>query len=62
MKDFKILFRYFKEDKLKLSLYILLTITKYFEPLLNAFIWATAFQAIFDHNLRKFTTYLILWS
>ena len=62
MKDFKILFRYFKEDKLKLSLYILLTITKYFEPLLNAFIWATAFQAIFDHNLRKFTIYLILWS
>ena len=62
MKDFKILFRYFKEDKLKLSLYILLTITKYFEPLLNAFIWANVFQAIFDHNLSRFTIYLILWS
>ena len=62
MKDFKILFRYFKDDKLKLSLYIILTILKHFEPLLNAFIWAKAFQAIYDKDASTFVLYLIIWS
>ena len=62
MKDFKILFRYFKGDRLKLSLYIILTILKYFEPLLNAFIWARAFQAIYDKDARTFMIFLIIWS
>ncbi len=62
MKDFKILFRYFKGDRLKLSLYIILTILKHFEPLLNAFIWARAFQAIYDKDARTFILFLIIWS
>lgn len=59
---FKILIRYFKEDKLKFFLYIILTVLKHFEPLLNAFIWANAFQAIADGNKYEFIKYLILWS
>ena len=31
LKNFKILFRYFKDDKLLLSTYIIFTVSKYFE-------------------------------
>lgn len=62
LKHFKILFRYFKDNKLILSLYIIFTILKYFEPLANAFIWATAFQALATGDKRMFITYLIMWS
>lgn len=62
LKHFKILLRYFKNDKLKLSLYIFLTIFKHFEPLINAFIWANAFQAIADGNMNNFIKYLCCWS
>ena len=62
LKNFKILFRYFKKNKLELSTYLVLTILKYFEPLANAFIWARAFQAIADGNKSIFIKYLILWS
>ena len=62
LKNFKILFRYFKKNKLELSIYLVLTILKYFEPLANAFIWARAFQAIADGNKSIFIKYLILWS
>ena len=62
LKHFKILFRYFKNNKLILSLYIIFTILKYFEPLANAFIWATAFQALATGDKSQFLIYLILWS
>lgn len=62
LKNFKILLRYFKEDKLKLFIYLILTVLKYFEPLANAFIWANAFQALADGNRELFIIYLIAWS
>ena len=62
LKHFKILLRYFKNDKLNLSLYIIFTILKYFEPLANAFIWASAFEALATNNQSEFIKYLILWS
>ena len=62
LNHFKILFRYFKKDKLKLSLYLILTILKHFEPLINAFIWANAFQALADGNKTLFFKFLICWS
>ncbi len=62
LKSFKILFRYFKHDKLKLFTYVLFTILKYFEPLLNTFIWARALQALFDGNQSIFIKCLIIWS
>ena len=62
LKNFKILFRYFKNDKLILSLYIIFTIIKYFEPLLNAFIWASAFEALASGNQTDYIKFLTLWS
>lgn len=60
--NFKILFRYFKNNKLELFLYLILTIMKHFEPLANAFIWARAFQAVADGEKMIFIKYLVLWS
>ncbi|MGN1370823.1 MAG: ABC transporter ATP-binding protein [Candidatus Coprovivens sp.] len=62
LKHFKILLRYFKNDKLNLFLYIIFTILKYFEPLANAFIWASAFEALATGNQNHFIKYLLLWS
>ncbi len=62
LRHFKILFRYFKKNKLELFLYLILTILKYFEPLANAFIWAAGFQALADGNKGLFIKFLILWS
>ena len=59
---FKILLRYFKNDKLKLFLFILLTILMYFEPLLNTFIWAKVFQYLIEMNQEMFCKYLIFWT
>ena len=46
LKNFKILLRYFKDDKFLLSTYIIFTVLKFFEPLANAFSCANAFQAL----------------
>ncbi len=62
MKNFKILFRYFKKDKLKLITYIVFTILRCFEPLINAFVWARAFEGLTMGNKEVFVKYLALWS
>ena len=62
LKQFKILFRYLKEDKLLLFIYLFFSILRYFEPLLNAFIWANAFEAISKGNQKQFIFFLSCWS
>ena len=62
ISNFKILLKYFKKDKFILFLYVTLTIIKYFEPLVNAFVWANAFQALADGNGPLFIKCLIAWS
>lgn len=62
LKNFKVLFRYFKDDKFRFITYIILTIIKFMEPLVNAFIWAFAFQALSEGNVKEFIIYLSLWS
>lgn len=62
LKHFKILFKYFKKDKLRLFAFLFMTVLKYFEPLLNAFIMANAFQALCDGNKTLFVHNLFLWS
>ncbi len=62
LKHFKILFRYLKEDKLLFTIYLVFSILRYFEPLLNAFIWANALEAISKGNEKRFIIYLVCWS
>lgn len=61
-KIFKILLRYFKNDKLKLTLYVFLTVAMHFEPLVNAFIWSNVFQALSDGRETAYILYLVSWS
>lgn len=62
LHNFKILLQYFKNDKLNLYLYIIFTIIKYFEPLANAFIWASTFESLANGDKSNFLKYLIIWS
>mgnify|MGYP004664264681 CR=1 FL=1 len=62
LKNFKILLRYFKNDKIKLIFYIILTVIRNFEPLINAFVWSTAFEALASQNISLFIKCLITWS
>ena len=62
LSNFRILFRYFQNDKLRFVTYILLTIIKHFEPLVNAFIWAYAFEALAKGNMKQFIIFTSLWS
>ena len=62
LKHFKILFHYLKNDKLLLFIYLSTSILRYFEPLLNAFIWANAFEALTKGNEKMFLIYLSCWS
>ena len=62
LKQFKILFRYLKEDKVLLMIYLVFSILRYFEPLLNAFIWANAFEALSKGNEKQFLLFLSCWS
>jgi len=62
IQNFKILFRYFKKDKARLIIYTILTILRNFEPLVNAFVWANAFEALTNKNSTLFIKYLVLWS
>lgn len=62
LEIFKVLLRYFKNDKLKLILYIFLTVVMHFEPLVNAFIWSSVFQALSDGKEAAYILYLVSWS
>lgn len=62
LKQFKILFRYLKEDKVLLIIYLVFSILRYFEPLLNAFIWANAFEYLSKGNEKLFLVFLSCWS
>lgn len=60
LKQFKILFQYFKDAKLKLSLYILFRILKYFETLLNSFFWSSFFQTIIFKNVAEAGRFFVM--
>lgn len=62
LKYFRVLLRYFKDDKLQFLLYTFLTVLKHFEPLVNAFVWAWAIEALTKGDRAIFIKYLVLWS
>ena len=57
MKHFKILFKYFKEDRLKIVLYIILVLTTYLPALLAAFFWGKAVEYLLIKNFIGFVKY-----
>ena len=58
---FYIIFKYLKDDKLKLFFYLLLVLFSYLPSLLSAFFWGFALEALVVKNFYKFFEYLIIW-
>lgn len=57
---FKIIFSYLKDEKLKLSLYLILVVLTYIPMLLSSFFWGYALEALINNTLTTFMTFLIL--
>ena len=59
--NFKILWHYLKEDKLKLILYIILVLLTYLPGLATAVFWGLALEELIELNLKGFVLYLAIW-
>lgn len=60
-KNFKILFHYLKDEKVKLVLYVLLVLLSYLPALVAAYFWGTAIEFLIEKDLKNFIIYLGLW-
>ena len=61
-QSFKILWKYLKDEKLKLFLYIFLIIVTYLPVYIAAFLWGVAVEFLIDNNFLYFLLYMITWS
>lgn len=62
MKNFKILFRYLKDEKVRLFLYILLVVLSYLPSLLGVCYWGLALEKLVLQDFNGFVFYLIVMS
>ncbi len=58
---FSIIFKYLKNDKLKLFIYLILVLFSYLPGLLSAFFWGYALEKLFVKDFNSFAMYLIIW-
>lgn len=61
LSNFKLLFKYFKKDKLKLFLYIFLVLCTYMPALISAYFWGKALEDLISKNISGFVLYLGIW-
>lgn len=59
--NFRILWRYLKEDKIKLIIYILLILCTYLPVLFAAYFWGKALEFLILKDVYNFAKYLISW-
>ena len=59
--NWKILWHYLKDEKLKLFTYLTLVILTYIPGLLSAILWGLALEHLTNMNFRMFLFYLIIW-
>lgn len=59
--NFKILWHYLKDDKLKLLTYLTLVILTYIPGLLSAILWGLALEHLTNMNFKMFLFYLTIW-
>ncbi len=60
-KNFKILWHYLKDEKLKLFLYVLLVMLTYLPSLVAAIFWGKALEYLLLKDLHNFILFLGLW-
>lgn len=61
-KNFKIIWNYLKGDKLKLVLYIILTITTILPSVFTAYLWGLALEALIANDLTRFIILLGIYT
>lgn len=59
--NFKILWHYLKDEKLKLIAYLILVILTYIPALITSVLWGFALEHLTNMNFRMFLFFLILW-
>ena len=62
MKNFKILFRYLKDEKIRLFLYILLVVCSYLPSLFGVYYWGLAVEKMVLNDFNSFVFYLVIMS
>ena len=60
-KNFKLIFKYIKNCKLKLAIYIFITIIVLLPPLISAYLWGKGLESLLLLDRASFVKYLIIW-
>ena len=61
-KNFKLIWHYLKNDKLRIFTYVLLILSTYLPALVAAYFWGRALEVLIQKDLIKFAMYLGVWS
>lgn len=61
IKNFKILYKYLKDDKLKLFIYVLLVLTTYLPAVIATYLWGKSVELLIVKDFYGFVKYLICW-
>ena len=62
IKNFKLLWYYLKDEKLKLFIYLFLAFIGTLPSLSSAYFLGMALEGLFDKNFGNFILYLSIWS
>ena len=61
LSNFKILYKYLKDDKLKIFIYILLVLTTYLPAVIATYLWGKSVELLILKDFYGFIKYLICW-
>ena len=61
-KNFKLIWNYLKNDKLRILTYVILVLSTYLPALVAAYFWGRALEVLIQKDLIKFVMYLGTWS
>jgi len=61
MSNFKILFHYLKDEKVKLIIYLFIVFIAYSPSFIGAFFWGIALEKLIEKDVFGFATFLAIW-
>ena len=60
-KSFTLIWSYLKHDKIKLFIYVFLTLLTFFPQLVTAYLWGKALEYLLAKNFMNFALYLFVY-
>ena len=61
INNFKLLFKYLQNDKIKIIIYILTVLSSYVPVLCAAFLWGRSLEELLAYNFKGFIVYFAIW-